>query len=748
MCRRVCLTGFLACTSILLGSPLIAAQPGRLSAPPPIRKDAVLDALKPLPSGQGLVVFEPVAKGANADVAAFGAAAARWLHFNVAGRVAFGKTPVYTAPDRVRKELQRADLRLAGAIARRAAVKLGVTLYATGAISGNTDKAKLVFQLYSVAGAKPQGAPMVSTGSLEQIAVGLPEIGQLLAKRAGVPRGTAVDPPVAPDLVAFGAYPWNCSATLTKTQLAGIEELGQRLPVAAIASLDAVSSQDPDALGKSLDALMTLAPHSLMALERITFMNRDYFGTNVERVTSVLHQSPNNYLAHFADTHLNAAVGEAEVVFALKGVRLAPRNPEAWYCLSAAYGDHAQAIRKSKIAALITDEEGAALEKIYPRAVAAALRAVNLDPDWHSSWQELAVAATFNGDDHIATPAIWNSIRLSPDSTSPYIWATEMFQTKWGGDPASLAKVAQLAADRHFTNPVGTLQLAYNCRSLGFQKPFQALSARARDLYLARIELRPASASLRFQLGNALEGLGDRGGAAEQYRAAIAVDPKNGRAHYLLGKLLSRPTWTAEAFQEAQTAMELMPSSADAHILMGYGLMYWKKDTAACEKELRRAVEVDATSSNAQLSLGFVLVLEWKHAEAIPHLRESLKSYPNNLDAMRYLTRALLGDKQYEAAAQTMESAVMLSPLHADMHSLLGNAYIGLGRKDEALAAYQRAAELDPADTSDRMNAAKILLEKGDIRKARELWTKVVEIAPSSPDGEWARKRLAENPAP
>lgn len=48
--------------------------------------------LKPVPSGNGLIVFEPIAT--DAALADFGAGCGRWLHLMVAGQSALGKTPL------------------------------------------------------------------------------------------------------------------------------------------------------------------------------------------------------------------------------------------------------------------------------------------------------------------------------------------------------------------------------------------------------------------------------------------------------------------------------------------------------------------------------------------------------------------------------------------------------------------------------------------------------------------------------
>lgn len=67
---------------------------------------------------------------------------------------------------------------------------------------------------------------------------------------------------------------------------------------------------------------------------------------------------------------------------------------------------------------------------------------------------------------------------------------------------------------------------------------------------------------------------------------------------------------------------------------------------------------------------------------------------------------------------EAFETAIRIEPENAESHYYLGMAYERLRRREEALAAYKKAAELDPASTQYPIAAAELLIEQGDLDRA------------------------------
>jgi len=96
--------------------------------------------------------------------------------------------------------------------------------------------------------------------------------------------------------------------------------------------------------------------------------------------------------------------------------------------------------------------------------------------------------------------------------------------------------------------------------------------------------------------------------------------------------------------------------------------------------------------------------------EAIPALREILSKSPANQPARVQLARTLAMFKQPDESEEHFRILLETDALNPQLHWLRGDAMLNAGRIDDALAAFQRSAELEP----DNPNAwARI----GDVRR-------------------------------
>ncbi|MCL4179800.1 MAG: tetratricopeptide repeat protein [Verrucomicrobia bacterium] len=95
----------------------------------------------------------------------------------------------------------------------------------------------------------------------------------------------------------------------------------------------------------------------------------------------------------------------------------------------------------------------------------------------------------------------------------------------------------------------------------------------------------------------------------------------------------------------------------------------------------------------------------------------------------------LLGEGQYEQAAQRLERAVQLIPDNTQAWNHLGLAYHRVGRLEDATRAYEQALALDRELASARFNLGCLDLERGDITGAIRELTAYVLVQPDSTAG-------------
>ena len=88
------------------------------------------------------------------------------------------------------------------------------------------------------------------------------------------------------------------------------------------------------------------------------------------------------------------------------------------------------------------------------------------------------------------------------------------------------------------------------------------------ERYREAVEVAPAYARARLNLGVALEATGDIEGAVECYEAALALDPANAYASYNLGKLLYSQGALLRAEELLRSALTHKPEFPEAQVVL------------------------------------------------------------------------------------------------------------------------------------------------------------------------------------
>lgn len=81
--------------------------------------------------------------------------------------------------------------------------------------------------------------------------------------------------------------------------------------------------------------------------------------------------------------------------------------------------------------------------------------------------------------------------------------------------------------------------------------------------------------------------------------------------------------------------------------------------------------------------------------QAIQMLKSVLEEDPNHLGALRQLGFYSMQTNQFEKAISRFEKIVEVNPEEVIAYYMVGQAYEGLGNKDEAVKAYQKYAEIE-----------------------------------------------------
>jgi tetratricopeptide (TPR) repeat protein len=201
----------------------------------------------------------------------------------------------------------------------------------------------------------------------------------------------------------------------------------------------------------------------------------------------------------------------------------------------------------------------------------------------------------------------------------------------------------------------------------------------------------PKSPRLAIGLGMSLYSRGNYDDAVSALLKAADLDPSDPRCYYFLSKAYdSSPGQADEVIQRFRRFAELQPQNA--HALYYYAMSMWKGrraqdasvDFGQIESLLKKSVELDPKFPEVHLQLGNLYSDQQKYSDAAPHY----------------------------------EQALALNSDLADAHYRLGQAYVHLGKRDEAqqqLQVYQklRAQHLADLDKQRAEIRQFVVSEKG-----------------------------------
>ena len=117
-------------------------------------------------------------------------------------------------------------------------------------------------------------------------------------------------------------------------------------------------------------------------------------------------------------------------------------------------------------------------------------------------------------------------------------------------------------------------------------------------------------------------------------------------------------------------------------------------------------------------------------------------------DPKNAVARAQLGNLYYDAgrypdAIKWYGESIALNPKDAGVSTDLGVSYYYNNQPDLAIKQLEHSMEIDPKHTKALLNMGVVrAFGKQDLKGATEIWQRLVEVAPDSPEGRKAREAL------
>jgi tetratricopeptide (TPR) repeat protein len=230
--------------------------------------------------------------------------------------------------------------------------------------------------------------------------------------------------------------------------------------------------------------------------------------------------------------------------------------------------------------------------------------------------------------------------------------------------------------------------------------------------------------------------------AIDAYKKAYALDPKSP----VIGERLAEMYWKAqrvhEAVTEAQELLKREPNDLPTRRLLGriYLRSLGDLSSSAQSEMAERAIEqyrevykLDPTDSESALWLARLYRLRNEHDKAEDVLRSLLKQDPENEAAVEQLTQLLLDEGKSADAVSLLEGITSRTPSPA-LLDLLGDAYTQTHELEKAEGAYRKAVELDPSELSHERGLGQTLLAEEKYSEALAVYQKLADLMPDDSD--------------
>ncbi|KQT31297.1 hypothetical protein ASG29_15150 [Sphingomonas sp. Leaf412] len=144
------------------------------------------------------------------------------------------------------------------------------------------------------------------------------------------------------------------------------------------------------------------------------------------------------------------------------------------------------------------------------------------------------------------------------------------------------------------------------------------------------------------------------------------------------------------AVDEARAAIRAAPDFADGHAALGYALFYGQLDVTAANAPYERAHDLGAGSADILARYALYRARRRQFDRAAPAIARATQLDPLNPSAFKTagLIRFAAGD--YAGAIAAAQRALEINPARGTIHGDIGNALLMLGKVDEAAAAFGR----------------------------------------------------------
>jgi TolB-like protein/Tfp pilus assembly protein PilF len=188
--------------------------------------------------------------------------------------------------------------------------------------------------------------------------------------------------------------------------------------------------------------------------------------------------------------------------------------------------------------------------------------------------------------------------------------------------------------------------------------------------------------------------------AIGSYQQAIALDAEHAPAfvglaetYYLQAVFgIVKPTEIMPKAQHAVAqALTIDEAFGDAHRAMALVKAGYEWDWPGAEREFKRAIALNPNDAHTRWAYGHYLAQQVRVEEAIVQMKRAEELDPLSANTVSKGGIPFYIGRQYERAAEQFRKAIELDSNVWYIHEWLGQAYLGMGKFDEAVQALEKS---------------------------------------------------------
>lgn len=261
------------------------------------------------------------------------------------------------------------------------------------------------------------------------------------------------------------------------------------------------------------------------------------------------------------------------------------------------------------------------------------------------------------------------------------------------------------------------------------------------------LDLRPGNSDVYYGMATVYRRQGRMTEAIEAFQKAVQGNPRVADLVRQLGETMTLARLYAQADEAYGRSLALAPDIETVYAEKAKNLVLWKGDLHAAVDLIRQGKQYGSVKEDKTLDVDAYAIstMTGNFAEA-EHIVNSMAG-DGFSDQFMYRPKSLLlaeisafrgnsatAHKYFEEARHMLEHEVQLKPNDERLHSALGIAYAGLGRKDQAIREGQRGVDLLPVEkeawrgTFRLADLAQVYVMTGNQDKAIDLLQRLLTL--------------------